>query len=190
MPATSGWSSWTSWLRCLVMLMPFPSRRRCLWRTSHNTSRSCVTLASSNRNARGPRCSTTWRTKESCGCGLPYARWLNHAWPKWSASPGTTQWRRPLGRCCPGTSYQSRCKETRFPSWDVRPALEYQHGHLPGAVSLPVDQLSIRLDELPRDRPIVTYCRGSFCLFADEAVAMLRRHGFDAYRLESGWPEW
>ena len=73
---------------------------------------------------------------------------------------------------------------------DVRPALEYQHGHLPGAVSLPIDQLSIRLDELPRDRRIVTYCRGSFCLFADEAVAILRRHGFDAYRLEGGWPEW
>ena len=73
---------------------------------------------------------------------------------------------------------------------DVRPALEYEHGHLAGAVSLPVDQLPIRLEELPRDRPIVTYCRGSYCLFADEAVAMLRRHGFDAYRLEGGWPEW
>ena len=73
---------------------------------------------------------------------------------------------------------------------DVRPALEYEHGHLPGAVSLPVDQLPIRLEELPRDRSIVTYCRGSYCLFADEAVAMLRRHGFDAYRLEGGWPEW
>lgn len=73
---------------------------------------------------------------------------------------------------------------------DVRPPIEYESGHLPGAVSLPVDQLPARLDELPRDRPIVAYCRGAYCLFADEAVALLRRHGFEALRLEGGWPEW
>jgi rhodanese-related sulfurtransferase len=44
--------------------------------------------------------------------------------------------------------------------------------------------------ELPRDKRIVAYCRGSYCLFADEAVALLREHGFDAVRLEGGWPEW
>lgn len=73
---------------------------------------------------------------------------------------------------------------------DVRPAVEYEHGHLPGALSVPVDELSSRLHELPRDRPIVAYCRGAYCLFADEAVAMLRQHGFNAVRLEGGWPEW
>lgn len=73
---------------------------------------------------------------------------------------------------------------------DVRPAVEYQHGHLPGAVSLPLDELPAHLEELPRDRCIVAYCRGAYCLFADEAVATLRRHGFDAFRLEGGWPEW
>ena len=73
---------------------------------------------------------------------------------------------------------------------DVRPAVEYQHGHLPGALSVPVDELPKRLEELPRDRPIVAYCRGAYCLFADEAVAYLRRHGFDARRLAGGWPEW
>lgn len=73
---------------------------------------------------------------------------------------------------------------------DVRPPLEYQHGHLPGAVSMPWDELEDRLDELPRDQQIVAYCRGRYCLFADEAVAVLRRHGFDARRLEGGWPEW
>jgi len=73
---------------------------------------------------------------------------------------------------------------------DVRPAPEYESGHLPGAVSVPVEELPERLKELPRDRRIVTYCRGAYCLFADEAVALLRKHGFDAHRLEGGWPEW
>ena len=73
---------------------------------------------------------------------------------------------------------------------DVRPADEFQHGHLPGAVSLPVADLPQHIESLPRDKPIVAYCRGAYCLFADEAVALLRRHGFDAHRLEGGWPEW
>jgi rhodanese-related sulfurtransferase len=73
---------------------------------------------------------------------------------------------------------------------DVRPELEYASGHLTGAVSLPVEELPKRLQELPRDRPIVAYCRGKYCLFADEAVALLREHGFDAHRMEGGWPEW
>ncbi len=73
---------------------------------------------------------------------------------------------------------------------DVRPQMEYEAGHLPGAVSLPVDELPERLSELPRDRRIVTYCRGKYCLFADEAVGLLLRHGFRAERIEGGWPEW
>jgi rhodanese-related sulfurtransferase len=73
---------------------------------------------------------------------------------------------------------------------DVRPEDEYRYGHLPGAVSLPLDDLPQRVGELPRDRPIIAYCRGRFCQTADEAVALLRRQGFDAHRLEGGWPEW
>ncbi len=73
---------------------------------------------------------------------------------------------------------------------DVRPPVEYEHGHVRNAVSLPLEELPQRLDELPRDRLIVTYCRGTYCLQADEAVALLRGHGFDAHRLEGGWPDW
>jgi rhodanese-related sulfurtransferase len=73
---------------------------------------------------------------------------------------------------------------------DVRPAVEFESGHIPGAISIPPEQLPSRLDELPRDRPIVAYCRGDYCLFADEAVALLRARGFEAYRLDGGWPEW
>lgn len=73
---------------------------------------------------------------------------------------------------------------------DVRPALEFESGHLPGAISIPPEQLPGRVGELPRDRPVVAYCRGPYCLFADEAVALLRDEGFEAYRVEGGWPDW
>ena len=73
---------------------------------------------------------------------------------------------------------------------DVRPGDEFQAGHLPGAISVPLQELERRLDRLPRDRRIVAYCRGPYCALAPEAVAVLRGHGFDARRLEDGLPEW
>jgi rhodanese-related sulfurtransferase len=73
---------------------------------------------------------------------------------------------------------------------DVRPAVEFGHGHIPGARSIPIDELDTQIDELPRDQTIVAYCRGPYCVYADEAVAVLRRHGFDARRLYDGLPEW
>lgn len=73
---------------------------------------------------------------------------------------------------------------------DVRPVEEFEAGHIRGAVSIPVGQLSKRLRELPRDRQVVAYCRGPFCVYADEAVRTLGRRGFDAARLEDGYPEW
>jgi rhodanese-related sulfurtransferase/biotin operon repressor len=73
---------------------------------------------------------------------------------------------------------------------DVRPAIEFEYGHLPGAVNVTVEDLPSRIDELPREKRIVAYCRGPYCLFADEAVALLRQNGFDAVRLEGGWPDW
>jgi rhodanese-related sulfurtransferase len=73
---------------------------------------------------------------------------------------------------------------------DVRPRAEFESGHLRGAINIPVEELSAKVDELPRERKIITYCRGEYCLFADEAVELLRSHGFDVVRLEGGWPEW
>jgi rhodanese-related sulfurtransferase len=73
---------------------------------------------------------------------------------------------------------------------DVRPAAEYAAGHLPGAVSIPVGELRRRLAELPGDQEVVAYCRGPYCAFAHEAVAVLREAGFSARRLEDGLPEW
>lgn len=72
---------------------------------------------------------------------------------------------------------------------DVRPEPEYAAGHLPGAVSVPPDQLN-ELDELPADRDVVAYCRGPYCVYADDAVRRLRARGRRALRLEDGMPEW
>ncbi|NKX54631.1 ArsR/SmtB family transcription factor [Arthrobacter mobilis] len=73
---------------------------------------------------------------------------------------------------------------------DVRPDAEFRSGHIAGALSLPVRELEKRLDELPAGRTVVAYCRGPFCVFADDAVRTLQRYGIPAARLEEGYPEW
>lgn len=73
---------------------------------------------------------------------------------------------------------------------DVRPNLEYNQGHIAGARSIPIEELSERLYELPRDLEIVAYCRGSYCVFADEAVKLLSLHGYQVRRMQYGFPDW
>jgi rhodanese-related sulfurtransferase len=73
---------------------------------------------------------------------------------------------------------------------DVRPREEYAAGHVPGAVSIPVAELKRRLKELPKNKEIVAYCRGSFCAFAPEAARYLDRKGFRTRVLEVGLPDW
>jgi len=73
---------------------------------------------------------------------------------------------------------------------DVRPAEEYRSGHLPCAVSIPLEQLSSRLGELPQDRQIVAYCRGPYCVMALEAVEQLKQRGYHAVRLDMGVVDW
>jgi len=73
---------------------------------------------------------------------------------------------------------------------DVRPAEEYEAGHLPGAINIPLAKLEGRLNRLPKSKEIVAYCRGPYCVLAFEAVARLRKKGLQARRLEDGYPEW
>lgn len=73
---------------------------------------------------------------------------------------------------------------------DVRPVEEYAAAHIPGAVSVPVAELAERLKDLPRDRVVVAYCRGPYCLQSDQAVTLLREQGIAAHRLEAGLPDW
>ena len=73
---------------------------------------------------------------------------------------------------------------------DVRPESEYRSGHIPQARSIPVDQLEARLRELSPKQEIIAYCRGPYCVFADEAVTLLQKHGYRARRLVEGLPDW
>lgn len=73
---------------------------------------------------------------------------------------------------------------------DVRPANEFSAGHIHGARSVPISELRHHMRRLPRDAEIVAYCRGPYCVFANEAVSQLRSSGFHASRLEDGYPEW
>src|SRR5947209_13528954 len=73
---------------------------------------------------------------------------------------------------------------------DVRPEPEYRAGHIPGAQSVPLDVLASLAPKLPRRRQIVAYCRGPYCVYADDAVRLLRARGLKARRLDVGFPEW
>lgn len=73
---------------------------------------------------------------------------------------------------------------------DVRPTVEYQAGHLPEAISIPLDELERRLNELPPDKTIVAYCRGPYCVYADEGLELLAEKGWEVARLEEGVAEW
>ena len=73
---------------------------------------------------------------------------------------------------------------------DVRPEAEFRAGHIAGARSMPMSELRRSLRALPKHGEIVAYCRGPYCVFADDAVRELRRRGYEARRLEDGFPEW
>ncbi|MBA3931157.1 MAG: ArsR family transcriptional regulator, partial [Xanthomonas sp.] len=73
---------------------------------------------------------------------------------------------------------------------DVRPGEEFALGHVPGAFSIPIQELERRLAELPKDKDIIAYCRGPYCVMSFEAVATLRRKGYRVRRLEEGFAEW
>lgn len=83
-----------------------------------------------------------------------------------------------------------RIREGTVTVLDVRPPEEYAAGHLPKAFNIPLRELERRLHELPLEREVVAYCRGAFCVLSFEAVARLREQGFNARRLEEGFPEW
>ena len=84
----------------------------------------------------------------------------------------------------------ARMKQGNVQVLDVRPEDEFALGHLPGATSVPLDQLKRRLAKLDPTKEIIAYCRGPYCVLSFETVALLRKKGFKARRLEDGWPEW
>jgi rhodanese-related sulfurtransferase len=73
---------------------------------------------------------------------------------------------------------------------DVRPSIEFGFGHITGAISIPMSELMAKLKNISMDKEIVAYCRGPFCVLADEAVRILHENGFKVRRLDDGYPEW
>ena len=73
---------------------------------------------------------------------------------------------------------------------DVRPSVEYEFGHITGAISIPMNELMANLKNIPVDKEIIAYCRGPFCVLADEAVKLLKEQGYQIRRLDEGYPEW
>lgn len=96
------------------------------------------------------------------------------------------------GRLAPVTQQEllDWLRSGRVTLLDVRPGHEYACGHLPGAINIPLQTLGQQLSRLPENQKIVAYCRGRYCVLAVQAVALLRSQGFDARRLEMGFPEW
>jgi rhodanese-related sulfurtransferase len=84
----------------------------------------------------------------------------------------------------------ARLKRREVVVLDVRPVVEYAAGHILGARSVPVEDLRRQLRVLPKDADVVAYCRGPYCVYADDAVRELRRRGYRARRLIDGFPEW
>ncbi len=73
---------------------------------------------------------------------------------------------------------------------DVRPKEEYEAGHIKGALSIPLNELKHRINEISPDQEVVAYCRGPYCMLAYDAMVLLREEGYQARRLEEGFPEW
>ncbi len=85
---------------------------------------------------------------------------------------------------------QKRMRKNQVVLLDVRPQIEYEASHIPGARSIPLDELERRLKELPRTKMIVAYCRGPYCVYADQALERLAARGWKVARLEEGVAEW
>ena len=98
--------------------------------------------------------------------------------------------RRHTFRSIPPAELQERMNNEEIVLLDVRPTVEYEAGHIAGAISIPFDEVERRLAELPTGKVIVAYCRGPYCVYADDALATLAAHGWEVARLEEGVLEW
>lgn len=90
----------------------------------------------------------------------------------------------------PAAELLERAKQDLVTVLDVRPKEEYEAGHVQGAINIPIEELELHLEQFDPKQEIVAYCRGPHCILAFDAVEQLRKKGFQARRLENGYPEW
>jgi rhodanese-related sulfurtransferase/DNA-binding transcriptional ArsR family regulator len=90
----------------------------------------------------------------------------------------------------PATELLDRVKDGLVTVLDVRPPEEYQSGHVPSAINIPLSELEAHLSQLDTQQEVVAYCRGPHCVLAFDAVEKLRQNGIKAYRMKDGFPEW
>jgi rhodanese-related sulfurtransferase len=103
---------------------------------------------------------------------------------------GAYRSQRHAFRSIPAAELQERMGNEEIVLLDVRPTVEYETGHIPGAISIPFDEVESRLAELPAGKMIVAYCRGPYCVYADDVLATLAAQGWEVARLEEGVIEW
>lgn len=177
------------WRKGNVPWRRWPKKPRCRLPMLRNISRFCARRAWSRRVAQvsvyyrlaSESVSQLWLTLRACG--EQHLAEVDHL-------VATFRLDRAAFQPITVDKLREALQEDRAILLDVRPAVEYMAGHLPLARSIPVAELELRLQELPQDQEIVAYCRGPYCVFADEAVTLLRTRGYQARRLEEGVLEW
>ena len=167
---------------------PWPPKRVCRWRTPLGTSRSSGRRKSSKCGAKGLISSTGSPTSVCSGS----ARRLRElAEVRLAEIDRIVQTFLKDRNALDGVSVaelRRRLKDGGVVVLDVRPEGEYRAGHIAGARSVPLAELEARLHEIPKDQEVVAYCRGPYCVFADEAVALLRARGYRATAVRTGVP--
>ncbi len=133
---------------------------------------------------------TTWPATRSSSCGQRCAKSPPSTSPASNDSPPPTSATDPHSTSSAATELAARLRVGDLVVLDVRPEPEFRAGHIAGARSIPMTELRRRLRSLPNDVDVVAYCRGPYCVYADDAVRQLRRRGYRATRLEDGFPEW
>ena len=184
------WSFWSLWLRGSAASTRSRNEPACPWATRPNTFSACNGQAGNVAASR----------KEGA---LPAFRRVGRgaSWPRCAMLPNGTSPR--CSACWTAISHErdalepvlreeliDRVQDGLVTLLDVRPGDEFEAGHLPGAINIPLRELEEHLADLPRDQEIIAYCRGPYCVLSFEAVSALRERGFSVRRFEEGYPEW
>ena len=159
-------------------------------RTPRSTCSSCCGWAWSVPAATATGSTTRWPASASPSCGGSSGRWPRSMLEELDRLAAAYLGDRSRLDTMTRDELAERLRSGDVVVLDVRPEPEFRAGHIAGALSIPVAELSRRLHQVPKGQQIVAYCRGPYCVYADDAVRSLRHRGYPAARLEDGYPEW